>query len=359
MRVLPGNKWLLRVMVTAATALSGVALLYEFLFPVPSPPPLPGPHAVGTLTFEIPAAGDAPPLVTQVWYPTDDATGGAATPWLPDPALAPSFPRQRIGSARSRARAGVAVTNGMLPLLLYEHSWAGHRSENVAQIENLASRGFVVIAVDHPGQAARVRYTDDHIVATLLPDHPDLSSESAVASFLKLADDCLDRRLPDIARVKAALKNGIVPPLSGHLNFERMGVFGYSFGGTCALRLCARDPAFVAGSNEDGLYLFDDEPIGSFHFFDGEMPVWLLESPSPDENAGQTLTRQAEARIRQALHHTGRQRTIIEGTNHASFCDQIFHCRIPRLARAGKRPAAEVHSTITDALADFFGRTIR
>lgn len=95
MRLLPGNKWLRRVMVTAATALSGVALLYEFLFPVPSPPPLPGPHAVGTLTFEISAAGDAPPLVAQVWYPTDttdDATGGAATPWLPDPALAPSFP---------------------------------------------------------------------------------------------------------------------------------------------------------------------------------------------------------------------------------------------------------------------------
>lgn len=359
MRLLPGNKWLRRVMVTAATALSGVALLYEFLFPVPSPPPLPGPHAVGTLTFEIPAARDAPPLVTQVWYPTDDATGGAATPWLPDPALAPSFPRQRIGSARSRARAGVAVTNGMLPLLLYEHSWAGHRSENVAQVENLASRGFVVIAVDHPGQAARVRYTDGHVVATLLPDHPDLSSESAVASFLKLADDCLDRRLTDIARVKAALKNGIVPPLSGHLNFERMGVFGYSFGGTCALRLCARDPAFVAGANEDGLYLFDEEPRGPFHFFDGEIPAWLLGNPTPDENAGQTLTRRAEARIRHALRKPSRQRHIIEGTNHASFCDQIFHSRIPRLARAGKRPAAQVHDTITDALADFFGRTIR
>lgn len=244
-------------------------------------------------------------------------------------------------------------------MLLYEHSWTGHRSENVAQVESLASRGFIVVAIDHPGQAARVRYADGHVVTTQLPEHPDLSSETSVASFLKLAEACIDRRTTNIARVKAALKVGAVPSLSGHLGLERMGVFGFSFGGTCALSLCARDPAFVAGANEDGLFLFDDEPRGPFLFFDGEIPAWLLGNPTPDENAGQTLTRRAEARIRHALRKPSRQRHIIEGTNHASFYDQIFHSRIPRLARAGKRPAAQVHDTITETLADFFGRTIR
>lgn len=359
MNLWSGNKWLRRLLVMTAAAIAGAASLYQFLFPVPSPPPLPGPHSVGTLTFEIPAAGDAPPLVAQVWYPTDVATGGAATPWLPDPALAPRFPYQRIGSARSRARSGIAVSNGTWPLLWYEHSWTGHRAENIAQIENLASRGFVIVAVDHPGQAARVRYADGSVIETRLSNNPDLSSEAAVASFLKLADACLGRRLADIARVKAALKDGMAPSLAGHLGFERMGVFGFSFGGTCALRLCARDPAFVAGANEDGLYLFEDAPRGPFLFFDEEMPAWLLEKPSPDESAGQTLTRQAETRTRQALGQPERPRVIISGTNHASFCDQIFHSRIPRLARAGKRSAAEVHATITDELADFFGRTVR
>ena len=305
------------------------------------------------------AAGNEPPLVAQVWYPTENTTGGAATPWLPDPALAPRFPYQRIGSARSRARSGVAVSNGPWPLLLYEHSWTGHRAENVAQVENLASRGFVVVAVDHPGQAALVRYADGHVVTTRLPDNPDLTSEAAVASFLKLADTCLDQRLTDIARVKAALKDGAAPSLAGRLRFERLGVFGFSFGGTCALRLCARDPAFVAGANEDGLFLFEDQPRGPFLFFDGEMPAWLLGKPSPDENAGQTLTRRAEARIQKALQQPARPRDIIAGTNHASFCDQIFHSRIPRLARAGKRPAAEVHAIITNGLADFFGNALR
>lgn len=354
----PGNKWLRRLLACAA-ALAGAALLYQFLFPTPDAGPLPGPHAVGTLTFEIPAAGGAPQLVAQIWYPTEDATGGAATAWLPDPALAPRFPYQRIGSARSRARSGVAISNETWSLLFYEHSWTGHRAENVAQVENLASRGFVVVAVDHPGQAARVRHADGSVIATQLPNNPDLSSEAAVAFFLKLADACLERRLTDIARVKAALKDGAVTSLAGRLDFEHMGVFGFSFGGTCALRLCARDPAFVAGANEDGLFLFDDPPRGPFLFFDEEVPAWLLGNPSPDENAGQTLTRQAEARIQQALHSSGRQRSIIDGTNHASFCDQIFHSRIPRLARAGKRPAAEVHAIITNELADFFGREIR
>lgn len=359
MNLPPGNKWLRRLLASSAAVMAGAALLYQFLFPVPSPPPLPGPHAVGTLTFEIPSTGDAPPLVAQVWHPTDDAMGGSATPWLPDPALAPRFPWQRIGSAPSRARSGVAVSNGTWPLLWYEHSWTGHRAENIAQVENLASRGFIVVAVDHPGQAASVRHADGHVVATQLPDHPDLSSETAVASFLDLADACLERRLTNIARVKAALKDGVSPSLSGYLDLERMGVFGFSFGGTCALRLCARDPAFVAGANEDGLYLFDDEPRGPFLFFDQETPAWLLENPSPDENAGQSLTRRAEARIQQALRRQGRFRHVIAGTNHASFCDQLFHSRIPRLARAGKRPAAEVHSTLSNNLAEFFERTIR
>lgn len=355
----PGKKWLRRLAAITTAAIAGTALLYEFLFPLPSPPPLPGPHAVGTLTFEIPASGDAPPLVAQVWYPTEDAKGGAATPWLPDPALAPRFPWQRIGSARSRARAGVAVSNGTWPLLWYEHSWTGHRAENTAQVENLASRGFVTIAVDHPEQAKRVRYADGRVIATRLPDHPDLSSERAVESFLKLANACLEKRQANISRVKASLKNGAAPTLAGHLDFERMGVFGFSFGGTCALRLCARDPAFVAGANEDGLFLFDDEPRGPFLFFDQETPAWLLGNPAPDETAEQTLTRQAEARIQQALRQPARPRVIISGSNHASFCDQIFHSRIPRLARAGKRPAAEVHATITNKLAEFFERTIR
>ncbi len=355
----PENKWLRRLPACAAAAIAGAALLYQLLFPAPSPPPLPGPHAVGTLTFEIPAAGNEPPLVAQVWYPTDAAAGGAATPWLPDPALAPRFPWQRIGSARSRARSGVAASNGPWPLLLYEHSWTGHRAENVAQVENLASRGFVVVAVDHPGQAARVRYADGHVVITRLPDNPDLTSETAVASFLKLADTCLDQRLTDIARVKTALEDGAAPSLAGHLNFERMGVFGFSFGGTCALRLCARDPDFAAGANEDGLFLFDDEPRGPFLFFDQEMPSWLLENSSPHENADQTLTRKAEARVRQALRKPERYRHVIEGTNHASFCDQIFHSRIPRLARAGKRPADKVHQLLTRRLTEFFERKLR
>ena len=51
------------VALVAASALG----LFLFLFPVPSPPPLEGPHAVGTLTFEIPAREKIPRLLVQAW----------------------------------------------------------------------------------------------------------------------------------------------------------------------------------------------------------------------------------------------------------------------------------------------------
>jgi dienelactone hydrolase len=340
--------------------LTGIALavaLYFVLFPVPTPPPLPGPHAVGTLTIEIPAVGDSPRLLAQVWFPTATSSGGQRVPWLPDAALAPSFPYQRIASATSHARAGVPLLEGQkFPVIFYEHSWTGHRAENIPQVESLASKGFVVIAIDHPGQAARVRYADGSVIETELTEALDLTTEKNTAAFEATAQKCMKQRIAEISRIKAALAENTIVALAGKLRLERMGVFGFSFGGSTAIRLCATDSSFIAGANEDGLFLGDAMPRGPFLFFDQEMPAWLLSSPSPKEDAGQVLTRHAEANIQQALQQAHRPRFILDGANHSTFSDKIYYCRFPRLARAGKRSATEIHGVLCTQLGDFFTR---
>ena len=342
-----------------AIAAVGAGALLNFLFPVPSPPPLPGPHAVGTLTFEIPAQGAAPRLLAQIWYPAANPSGGRPSPWLPDPALAPSFPFHRIARALARARIGAPLwtsPGANPPVIFYEHSWTGHRAENIAQVESLASQGFVVVAVDHPGQAARIRYADGAVVLTELRASVDFSSATGVAEFESTAGRCLTERASNVERVRASLENGAVPVLHDKINLDRLGVFGFSFGGTCALRLCARHPSFHAGANEDGLFLGDEMPRGPFLFFDQEMPAWLLANPAPGEDAGQALTRRAEAQILKALKQPDRHRVILDGATHESFNDRIFLSRYPRVAGAGNRPAAEIHGILSTRLAGFFSR---
>ena len=348
--------WLAAAMALAAAAAVGVFL---FLFPVPSPPPLEGPHAVGTLTFEIPASGKIPRLLVQAWYPTDHPEAGRPTPWLPDPALAPGFPFHRIRNATARARSGAPLWHeSKLPVLFYEHSWTGHRAENIAQVESLASKGFVIVAIDHPGQAARVRYADGTVALTKLATSIDFTTSKGVAAFQAGAMACLEQRISNVAAVKQALLDNTVPVFKDRLKLDRMGVFGFSFGGTSSLRLCARDSSFHAGANEDGLFLGDEMPKGPFLFFDQQMPAFLLTDPAPGEDPGKILTRMAESRILAAMNQPSRFREILDGTTHESFSDRIFLSRYPRLARAGSRPAEEVHAFLTSRLADFFSREL-
>jgi len=349
------NPWRWMGKCAAIGGATGTALLC-WVFPLPEPPPLAGSHQVGTFVMEIPAAGESPELVVQVWYPSDEAGGRPAASWLPDSALAPAFPYHRLAFARAHARkdAPLAKIQAPLPVLFYEHSWMGHRAENIAQVESLASRGFVVVAVDHPGQAERVIYQNGLVVKGRYPEPLDFSSAKSVGDFVVNARQCFEERLEQVERVRQALAGNAAEILSGKLRLDRVGVFGFSFGGSAAIQFCAKNPAFVAGANEDGLFLENDFPRGPFLFFDEETPAWLESARQPDENAGQILTREAEARIQDALKQPSRSRLILDGTRHLSFSDRIFVSPIPRLARVGTRPQREIHELIGNELGEFF-----
>lgn len=350
-----GKRWRM-----AGAFLAGGGALFSaflcFIFPVPQAPRLTGPYPVGTMAFELPVESGAPALLAQVWYPARQEGKARRSRWLPDPALAPDFPFHRISHAWTNSRDGATMLDSpdRFPVIFYEHSWTGHRAENVAQVEALASHGFVLVAVDHPGHAERVHYGDGSVVLSRLPASLDLSTEKAVADFEKLAEACLKSRIEEIGNIRRALEGGVIPELADRLALEKVGIFGFSFGGTCALRVCSQDPSFIAGANEDGFFLGEGNPLGAFLFFDQEMPAWLMKPAATSEGAAEALTRKSEKRIQAALGTPDRERVILDGTRHESFSDRIFTCFIPRLARTGTRPAEEVHQIVSSHLSDFF-----
>ncbi len=111
-----------------------------------------GPWAVGARTVQIEG------LTAEVWYPAEDP-GPRVDPvvydvreWLPESEQGKisdeDNPWQPCDCYRDLPIDG---ENGPYPVILFVHGTGGFRSQSLPHMTHWASRGFVVIAADHPG----------------------------------------------------------------------------------------------------------------------------------------------------------------------------------------------------------------
>ncbi len=125
----------------------GVALL-----PRPADPAVRGPWAVGARTVDLDG------LTVEVWYPA------AAPPAGTDPVVydireaLPESEQDKIPDEDNPYQQcdcyrdlPIDDANGPYPVVLFVHGTAGFRSQSLPHMVHWASRGFVVMAADHPG----------------------------------------------------------------------------------------------------------------------------------------------------------------------------------------------------------------
>lgn len=152
------------------------------------------PVGVRTESAPDPRGGE---LTVEIWYPSD---GSGPTV---DYGLPYELP--------SDATRDPPAADGIFPVLAFSHGNGGARLQSVFLTERLASHGFVVIAVDHPGNT--------------LFDY-DASATPTVAA-----------RRPD--DVRYAIDHLLAPghPLAPVLDPDHLGVIGHSFGAWTSLVL--------------------------------------------------------------------------------------------------------------------------
>ncbi len=181
-----------------------------------------GPYWIGARdNIEI-ENGDRP-LMGTIWYPALNPDGAEYS--MPYSSQAEDLvgPEWNILYGQALQDAMPDMSGAPYPLIVFSHGWSISRSTNSYLMEHLASYGFVVIAVDHPGGTFR-----DQIMLGL--GTPELRA-NIPTGYVKWVLD--DMRVIEFAG-ELNVGNG---DFSGMINTDRIGAAGYSFGGNTALQL--------------------------------------------------------------------------------------------------------------------------
>jgi predicted dienelactone hydrolase len=146
----------------------------SYVFPVFELPAPTGSFAIGTRIVSLVDASrteDALPgdrhqreLIVQIWYPATPSHNARA-PYRrrSETSLASSY--QSVDWMHSRYEAPLANANAPFPILLYNPGWNGRRTQNTALIEELASHGHAIAAIDHPYNSGPVALADGRVIS--------------------------------------------------------------------------------------------------------------------------------------------------------------------------------------------------
>lgn len=193
------------------------------------------------------------PLMASIWYPARDADRFPTAPWMISGVFqawlaAAGFPPTSLPVPGGSGHVGAPVQRGRRPrpIVLFSHGAHDHRADTTTVVQELASHGYIVVTADHTYDA----FTEFPGGPVLSPD-PDFPADpgdfAADAPFLL---DCLQAiaagRNPDLDR--RPLPDG----LSAALDLDRVGMFGWSKGGTATALATLADDRIRAGLSFDG-----------------------------------------------------------------------------------------------------------
>jgi hypothetical protein len=371
------GKWQRRTLLTGLVNLSLLLIASAILpsaipfFHLPEPS---GPVAVGTRHYLF-YDQNRPELFThdpndvrqvgaKVWYPAvPDASADQET-YLPIQAcrslarfygaLYFQLDDYTIIPTNSVLEAAVDTRYSTYPVVIFSHAGgAGHMSQNVALMEDLASHGYIVFAVGHAyetpylvkptGEVVTFPATNEKRLQLVADANRDLSAYvTQILTFPNVTDqrhawknivaatphlaECENIRAADIYFLLRKLDslNRSDDSLAGHMDMTRLGVIGHSGGGATAARVCMEDDRFKAGINMDGRQL-------SYQLDQRLRPPFMFMSSQWEDHVPSDFRIINEYYFARSAAPT--YKLLIRGSKHANFSD--FSLQGPLLRWAG------------------------
>jgi dienelactone hydrolase len=339
-------------------------------------------------------------LLVRAWYPAARSEGRrrsyftAAEKASVGPVMsgAPPLPPpswiDALGELVTHGVVDAPIAEGPFPTLIYSHGASSYIGQNLALVEDLASHGYVVLGLGHPGESAALEYPDGH-VTTLEEDFtaalaglasiPNTMGRATgdAATRLELTSLVLDdnglgpyarRWVDDTRALLDALTSdaeGVLPAaVRSQCDLERIGALGMSFGAGAATSAAQADERIKAVVNLDGGQNLSD-------LLDADIRLPLLE-----------LTHDLYARWRsagldvQALHYNeffyervataGTREDVVRvrlpGVAHLELTDFSFFPAEERaevFADGGRLSSERIHAVVTTVVRGYFDHTLK
>jgi len=343
------------------SAFCGLVLGAHVGLPVPT-----GPHQVGCLAYHWTDTNRPEPfsekteakreVMVYVWYPAEVERDAPRAKYLPDfkaieKCAGEGEMRDLLGASYATVKAGNLSTHAandakmssdkkQYPVLLFSPGFGEFSLTYSAVLEDLASYGYVVVAIEHPYDATCVVFPDGRSIP-FAQERWDKAKKEA-ASMMAYYGSRVEAWAADTRFVLNRLERFDRAPLAGRLDFQRVGIFGHSVGGMTAARVCELDTRIRAGMNQDSD--FEGKPYmpGSsaknikqpFLFFVSRHSFFQhMPAPTDKELAAQKLTREEFNRLigqfdknqEEALASmpggSYRVAVVVPSFNHRSFID--------------------------------------
>jgi dienelactone hydrolase len=344
------------------------------MFVLPKPT---GPYRVGTRIIYLKDSsriedggqhsGRPRELIVQIWYPADSSNNHlAAYQRLSETSLATSY--RSVLWTNSRTDAPISQEGSPFFVLLFNHGWAGRRTQDTFLTEDLASHGYVVAAIDHTYNAVRVALPGNRIIDNANGYDPLDASKHTASEIEGTWNKELRKWVDDEEFVLNALQNENMDSRSfwyGRLNTERAGAFGHSFGGAASIQVCTVDPRIQSALNMDGWTFGDIQ-----HRAAKQTTMFLYARAATSETKdARTLTPESRTlnelnasdqnEIAASLKEYGGYRLYVSGTSHMDFTDNPLVNPSRRWGRSGHISTAEIQSIVRSYVLAFFDETIR
>jgi predicted dienelactone hydrolase len=148
--------------------------------------------------------------------------------------------------------APVDRDRGGRPVVLYSPGGGNTRDSGTILVEELVSRGYIVVTIDHTHDATAVEFPDGRVETRAIPETPEAIGQ-AVA--VRVADTrfVLDTLTELNAGTNPDAEQRRLPSgLPGALRLSRVAMFGHSLGGATAGAAMLEDQRITAGVNLDG-----------------------------------------------------------------------------------------------------------
>ena len=159
--------------------------------------------------------------------------------------------------------------NEKLPVIIASHGSCGTIDNNISLYRELASHGYTVLAVCHPGQAARITYRDGRSAGpsmAFLRQMSVLQPQKNPEQAYEIFSEWMDIRITDL--------NTVMDDYAGSEGETAFIVLGHSLGGSAAYAMArVRDDVIGCIALEspcmydikgvkDGEFVFDDSDYG-------------------------------------------------------------------------------------------------